>query len=50
MKYFWHAIAVVNTILIALFVYKIYSGTLMVYTDTTVSGDINVEASTPGRY
>lgn len=50
MKYFWHFIAVVNTILLAMFVYKLYSDTLLIYTDTTVSGDVRVEASMPGRY
>lgn len=50
MKYFWPVIAIINTVLLSMLVYKLYSDTLMIYTYTTVSGDVRVEASTPGRY
>lgn len=42
MKYFWHGIAVVNTVLFALLVIGLYSGNLSINTDTSVGGDIGV--------
>ena len=43
MKYFWHGIAVVNTVLFALLVIGLYTGSLSINTECYVRGDIGVD-------
>lgn len=42
MKYFWHGIAVVNTILFTLLVIGLYSGNLSINTASSVSGEVDI--------
>lgn len=42
MKYFWHGIAVVNTVLFALLVVGLYTDNLSINTDTSVSGEVYI--------
>lgn len=42
MKYFWHGIAVVNTVLFALLVIGLYTGSLSINTESSVSGEVYI--------
>lgn len=45
MKYFWHGIAVVNTVLFALLVTGLYTGSLSINIECYVRGDIGVNGT-----
>lgn len=45
MKYFWHIVASINTLLFALLVFGLYTGDMSINTDSWISGDIGVDGS-----
>ncbi|MBD5647996.1 MAG: hypothetical protein HDQ89_10460 [Desulfovibrio sp.] len=42
MKHFWHGIAIVNTVLFALLVIGLYTGSLSINTESSVSGEVDI--------